>query len=75
MTMNNLKKCPFCNGRAVIETRNRTNKVGFYVECTKCGLRTYEDTIDEEHNDDSNVGRVIRNLIMIWNDRRGDKVL
>lgn len=67
--MNTLKRCPFCNGRAVIETRERNNGVGFYVRCCNCGLQTYEAKVEDDEDDNVYVGRAIRCLVMTWNDR------
>ena len=37
----NLKPCPFCGGRAVVEAKTfDVFNVGAYVFCTECGART-----------------------------------
>ena len=62
--MNELKKCPFCDGEARLQRKAKNNH-GYYVVCKKCGCRTpyfqYQFLSREE----------LRNIaITTWNTRK-----
>ena len=61
--MEELKPCPFCGGKAEIETG--VSKMGAYARCycKKCGARTRESK-DVSHN-----GSFVFDAIRAWNRR------
>lgn len=67
-TFGSLKRCPFCNGKACIETGDRDGGVIFYAHCRKCGLRTKEYIV--KANTEKDLGHAIYNILIAWNTRQ-----
>ena len=64
--MNDIKRCPFCGGKAEIETKYSAPNGAYYsaVTCTKCHSRSKTAKTTNEPE----IGE-LRNIIVRWNSR------
>lgn len=76
----NLKKCPLCGGKAMLFHTDMDNykkdhfKVWWYIECSKCHVKTDKYSTDYVFTDDGDIrissftdGR--KSIIKYWNKR------
>lgn len=68
-----LKKCPFCGGKAKIKATNKNYFFSIWVECA-CGVRTgeYSPNTDNEDSTMNNIKECENKAIKIWNRRVND---